>query len=237
MDKGFVALNTPLARALGLTLGWVAVSLLTFGAAQAFVADGDYRMPALASIALLSLLLALGLSAFGMWRKIGLDSASNWRETRLLLIPTLLVFLPLARGIHAIDPQLFGIFVLGYALTGFAEECMFRGVIVNILRPMGPMRVATFSALLFGAAHLSNILIRGNPPVIAAQAVGAACFGFGYAALRLRTKTIVPLIGLHFLTDLFLQMGNLPLIPVAVAQDVVLLVFGVVVLRRRDTYS
>jgi len=73
--------------------------------------------------------------------------------------------------------------------------------------------------------------------VIAAQAVGAACFGFGYAALRLRTKTIVPLIALHFLTDLFLQMGNLPLIPVAVAQDVVLLVFGVVVLRCRDTYS
>jgi hypothetical protein len=37
---------------------------------------------------------------------------------------------------------------------------------------------------------------------------------------------------LHMLTDLFAAVGALPKIPILVGQDVVLLVFGLLVLRR-----
>jgi hypothetical protein len=86
--------------------------------------------------------------------------------------------------------------------------------------------------VLFGRVRLSNILIRGDPAAIAAQAVGAACFGFGHAALRMRIGTVWPLVVLHMLTDLFLQIGRLPLIPMAVVQDLILLGLGVVLLRQ-----
>jgi len=108
---------------------------------------------------------------------------------------------------------------------------MFRGVLVKLLARRSPMMIATITSVLFGLVHLSNILIRGNPAVIVAQAVGAAAFGFGYAAIRQRTNTVIPLIVTHMLTDLFLQMGNLPLIPVAVVQDVILLAAGRYLLR------
>jgi hypothetical protein len=54
--------------------------------------------------------------------------------------------------------------------------------------------------------------------------------GFGFVALRLRTRTIVPLILIHAVHDLFLWMGNLPVIPVAVAQDTIFLLIGIYLL-------
>lgn len=217
--------------AAGLTLGWVAVTLAAFAGARALLPGGDYRLPALLAITVLAALLALGLGAFGLWRRAGFLHRPTRRGAALLGLPALLVLMPLVAGIRPIDPALVALLVAGYALTGFAEEGFFRGVLLDLLRPLGPRRAAALSALLFGAAHLSNLLVRGNPPVILAQAVGAACFGFGYAALRQRTGALVPLVALHALTDLFLQLGTLPLVPVAAAQDIALLVLGLVLLR------
>ena len=142
-----------------------------------------------------------------------------------------LTLLPLVGGIKPIDGGAYALLIAGYALTGFAEETMFRGVLVRLLEKRSPMMIAIITSILFGLVHLSNIFIRGNVAVIAAQAVGAAAFGFGYVAIRQRTNTLVPLLVTHMLTDLFLQMGNLPLIPVAVVQDLILFGAGLYLLR------
>lgn len=217
-----------------LAAGWVAVTLGAFGAARIVVADGDYRVPALLATAALAVSVALVLTVFRLWRRAGFVPWQEVRGRHLFAVPAILVLFPLAAGFGPVDAGSVGVLLLGYALTGFAEEGFFRGIMLEVLRPLGPMRSAALSSVLFGAVHLSNILIRGNAAVIIAQAVGAACFGFGYAALRLRTGTLIPLILLHFLTDVFLQIGALPLIPVAVAQDVVLLGLGLVLLFRRN---
>jgi uncharacterized protein len=93
------------------------------------------------------------------------------------------------------------------------------------------MPAVLLSSALFGAAHLTNVLFRGNPALVAAQAVGAFSFGVGYAALRVRTGTIWPLMVLHMLTDLLAAVGGLPRIPILVAQDVILLGYGLFLLR------
>jgi hypothetical protein len=67
--------------------------------------------------------------------------------------------------------------------------------------------------------------------LVAAQAVGAFCFGVGYAAIALRIGTIWPLMVLHALTDLFAAVGALPKIPILVGQDIVLLIVGLWLLR------
>ena len=221
------------AFAFGLAAGWVAVTLGAYGAARVFVADGDYRVPALLATAALAVSVALVLSVFRFWRRAGFTPWRVARARALFAVPAIVVLFPLVAGFAPVDAGSVGVLVLGYALTGFAEEGFFRGIMLEVLRPLGPTRSIVLSSVLFGAVHLSNILIRGNPAVILSQAVGAACFGFGYAALRYRTGTVVPLILLHFLTDFFLQIGSLPLIPVAVAQDTLLLSLGLFILSRK----
>jgi hypothetical protein len=85
--------------------------------------------------------------------------------------------------------------------------------------------------VFFGAAHLLNVLFRANPFLVFAQAVGAFSEGVGFGALRLRTNTIWPLIFFHFSEDLLLRFTRLPAIPLNVLQSVVLLVYGIYLLR------
>jgi hypothetical protein len=88
---------------------------------------------------------------------------------------------------------------------------------------------------LFAAAHLTNMLFGQPPTNTVAQAVGTFCFGVGYAALRLRTAAVWPLMVLHFLTDLLLRIDALPgwaHWTCMVSGDTVLLIHGLVLLRR-----
>ncbi|WP_373290532.1 CPBP family glutamic-type intramembrane protease [Deinococcus aerophilus] len=48
----------------------------------------------------------------------------------------------------------------------------------------GQARAVVASAVLFGALHLGNLLYR-DPAIVAAQVVGAFCFGLAFAALRM----------------------------------------------------
>ena len=162
------------ARAAGLAVCWVVVTLATFAAARILVPDGDYRVPALLATAALAVSVALGLTTFGLWRRVGFTPWREWRARGLFAVPALLVVFPLAGELGPVDARL-TVLVLGYALTGFAEEGFFRGILLEVLHPLGPMRSAALSSALFGAVHLSNILIRGSPAVVVAQAVGAAC--------------------------------------------------------------
>lgn len=223
----------PVLQAFGLTLGWGVVTLASYAAARSLMPQGDPQMAALVAIAMLAGVLAAGLAAGRLWAQVGFTLRAEWRDLWLLILPGALVFLPLCRGFAGIEPWGSAILALGYGLTGFAEEGFFRGVLLAVLAPYGALRAVVISSVLFGLAHLSNMVIRGQPEIILVQAIGAACFGFGYAAVRLRINTLWPLIGLHALTDLFLHIGALPLIAVAVVQDIVLLGLGVVVLMGR----
>lgn len=223
-----------LIRTLLLVAAWVAVTLGSYFIIVTLLPAMEPMRASLWIIALVALLVAGGVSAAGWWRTVGYTPPAEWRDVRWLAMPALLTLLPLVTGIKPLSTDVLLLLIAGYALTGFAEETMFRGILVKLLERRSDMQVAAITALLFGLVHLSNIFIRGDAPIIAAQAVGAAAFGFGYAALRMRTNSLVPLIITHMLTDLFLQMGNLPLIPVAVAQDVVLFAVGVYLLRRKE---
>jgi hypothetical protein len=67
--------------------------------------------------------------------------------------------------------------------------------------------------------------------LIALQAFGSAIQGIGFAALRLRTNTIWPLIVIHMLHDLFLQMSTLPIPLLEAFIETILCIYGMVLLR------
>ena len=72
-------------------------------------------------------------------------------------------------------------------------------------------------------------VLRGNPGLIALQALGAATGGVGMAALRLRT--IWPVIGLHAAHDLFFQLSYLPIPLVDAANSIILFCYAFYLLR------
>jgi len=80
---------------------------------------------------------------------------------------------------------------LGIAVTApLAEEMAFRGYLFPALTPWrGPWVAATFTALLFGAAHFAAL-----PP---AALPAAAFFGFGACLLYWFTGSLLPGVAVH----------------------------------------
>jgi len=77
------------------------------------------------------------------------------------------------------------------------EELVFRGILLRLLARFGALRAAALSALLFGAAHLLNLL-NGAPLLdTACQALCAAAAGWVFALLRLRTGSLLPSMAAH----------------------------------------
>ncbi len=172
----------------------------------------------------------------GEWaREVGFTSAVEWTQLRLLIFPAVVALLPLLGGVHRVSVAMLALMVGGYVATALFEETAFRGILLETFLPSGTGRAIAISSLLFGLLHLQNVLFRDNPMMVFSQAIGVFCFGVGYSVLRLRTNTIWPLIALHFLTDFTLQLTNLPLgakIGLMVAQDTLLLIYGIFLLRR-----
>ncbi|MGI8415090.1 MAG: CPBP family intramembrane glutamic endopeptidase [Nakamurella sp.] len=187
---------------------------------------------ALVVLVVLSALTVAARPCFGSWRDLGVNGPRAWARPTLLVLPLLLAVSPLGLGIRHVGASTWGVLVVGYLLTGFTEELLWRGIAQRLLDPLGPARGVLVASALFGCAHLGNVLFRDNVALVAAQAWGAFCFGVGYAALRRRLQTLVPLMVLHMLTDLCAAIAARPAILVLVAQDTVLLTVGVVMLSR-----
>lgn len=86
-------------------------------------------------------------------------------------------------------------FFLSMALVGVAEEFIFRGVIAqSLLERFGTGRAGVWKAcllsgLLFGAAHLTNLL-SSAPFGVLMQCVFAASLGTLFAAIYFRTGNL-----------------------------------------------
>lgn len=223
----------PTASAVGIWVAFFVFTILVVLLTRNFFPESNIG---LLGIALQTVALVAVLSALGWWRTVGYNHPREWRDLRLLWLPAVVILIPpLILGANSIDGGTLMVLLLGYLLTGITEEGIFRGLILHVLEPTGARRAAVISAVLFGAMHLVNLLIRANPAIVLAQCVGAFCDGVGFAALRIRTNTLWPLIGLHMLHDLLLKFTRLPVIPLDVAQVTVLMIYGFYLLRKRKT--
>jgi uncharacterized protein len=150
-------------------------------------------------------LLALGALAWLGWlRSAGFNGPAQWRNLYLFWLPALLALLYIASALvtpllNAAALLLAIVFAL---LTGLNEEANYRGVILHGLSPYRPLVAAALAAFFFGLAHLNNLLAHLPPQIVLGQVTGGFLLGFGFAACRLRTRTIWPLILFHALYDL-----------------------------------
>lgn len=177
------------------------------------------------------ILLAL-IAVFRWWVPAGFTRPRDWRQPSVYWLPAVLLLVPFLGGVKPVPASALGLLLLGYLATAVFEEGFWRGVMVRILLPVGVWPAVLISSLLFGLAHLANSALRGVSVIIAAQAFGAAVQGIGFAALRLHTNTVWPLIALHAAHDLFLQMGTLPIPLVEAPVATITAIYGIIVLRR-----
>ncbi|MCL4861944.1 MAG: CPBP family intramembrane metalloprotease [Caldilineaceae bacterium] len=219
----------PVASAVAIAVVDVAcITVVTL----AVMALAPSVQPEFIALLVVTLLTAGFVTLLGWWRVTGFNPPGAWRALSLLLLPAgVIIVPPLIGGLAPVEGFSLPYLLLAYILVGLHEETLYRGVILRVLRPTGVRRAAVISAVLFGAAHLANVLVRSNPYVVVAQAVGAFCFGVGFSALRLRTNTIWFLIGLHAVHDLLLRYTQWPVIPLDVVQVTILLVYGLYLLR------
>jgi uncharacterized protein len=169
--------------------------------------------PLYLGVLVLECLAAIGIvAALGWWKLAGLTYRPNLRALvpYLSLIPMAITLPALMVFAGATTDSLTIIIVVFSALMiGITEETLFRGVILHALLPKGVLRAALVSTALFTAAHLINLIYGADLTYIGIQMAIAAFIGFWFAALKLKTGTILPLVLMHALIDTVSSLTNL----------------------------
>ncbi len=156
-----------------------------------------------------NLVMAIGLLAlvtvWMRWRDLKFVPPRPLSSLKVLWFPAiyLLLFALLSAvlGLPAADTMLF--VVLNTLLVGVSEEWMFRGVLFQGLRSRFLMWPSVILAsLLFGAAHILNVITTGQLGEAVVQSVAAFMSGLVMIALLIRTGSLWVPIVYHALWDL-----------------------------------
>ena len=93
--------------------------------------------------------------------------------------------------------------VLLFAFSiGLNEELFSRGLVLEVLKPIGIFKAIVFSSLHFGLLHLSNYYAGQAFGVTVAQIFGASAFGFMCGAILVYTQSIWIPVLIHTFTNL-----------------------------------
>ncbi|WP_046469926.1 CPBP family glutamic-type intramembrane protease [Allosalinactinospora lopnorensis] len=95
------------------------------------------------------------------------------------------------------------------AVTGFAQEVHFRGLLLVGARRRfrAEWQAFTLSTALFGALPLFNVLLGSSVPVVLGRAVLAVGIGATLYCVRRTARSLVPAIALHIMLSLVLGLG------------------------------
>jgi hypothetical protein len=149
----------------------------------------------------LSVLVIGALSALGWWRAIGFTRPAQPRHLFFFLPLFLPVLINLGVGLNVPSPLRFVELLAIACLIGFAEEAIFRGLMLNALKARGRWQAAVITALLFGLSHSLNLLSGKSGIAILIQIAYALAIGFAFAALVLKNGILWPLVIAHMLID------------------------------------
>ena len=118
------------------------------------------------------------------------------------------VFMVIYEGERTLRPwYLIAVFVICMVFVGITEEFLCRGVLAELLlrhygaTKEGVWKAVIISGVLFGLAHLSN-LMGADPVGVLVQCVIAAMMGMAFAAIYFRTGNIWVTVFLHAFVDI-----------------------------------
>lgn len=172
---------------------------------------------------LVSIIIILVLARLDFIKSIGLTTLATRGKDWFIAWPSAIILLigllPLIVGSLTIDlskPNVVIIFILMNFFIGLSEELLVRGVILSVLlTKWGNTKKRIYysvivSSVIFGAAHLGNII--GNTGFLVAtlsQVVYATLIGVFFAACVLRSQAIWPAIIIHAAIDFVSQLQQI----------------------------
>lgn len=179
----------------------------------------QYLLP-FALVVVPALFAAVILTRLGWWRLVGFTSPRDWRASPVVVPLMLTLALPaVGLSAHGLMPTTAMILALqvGFMLIDVSmEEVIYRGVVLEALRPHGLFWQIGLSSVLFGLSHADNFFLPGSDPVgVWYQMFEAVLIGVLFAAARLRLNAIWPLIAVHAVYDLMLLLAFGHAFPVA----------------------
>jgi membrane protease YdiL (CAAX protease family) len=140
----------------------------------------------------------------GWWKDVGFRAPQPSRSIFLLWLPALYIAALIAFGMFVTPPtaSVMAIVAINTLVVGFSEELAFRGVLWGAVRRFMPF----WSGFLlvcaaFGSIHILNGFLTGEWGAAAAQSVNAAASGAAYLAFRIRNRSIIPIMVIHWLWD------------------------------------
>jgi membrane protease YdiL (CAAX protease family) len=147
--------------------------------------------------------LLLATRAFG-WQGLGLQAPASGRKLVILWMPVLYILAIVAGACSVGLPPAgtIAIVLVNTSLIGVSEELMFRGILLRgaVARfTIWPAVVLT--SAIFGLVHTLNGLVTGQFLLSSLQALAASMSGFFYLAVRIRTRSLYPMIVVHALWD------------------------------------
>jgi uncharacterized protein len=172
---------------------------------------------------LLTLLVLPFAAALGRQR-VGLTSRPGKSWGPVLAFPALTIAVGYLPGFQPVPMEYVLLAIASVILAGVSEELAFRGVFLHLFADRGLWFAVLVPSALFGLMHTSNLALGASLPGTVLQIAFSAMAGLGYAALRLRTGSLWPCIGLHAVYDLTFRVGNLE--PGSVMQYTVFMLHG-----------
>ena len=181
------------------------------------------------------------LTRLDWWGKVGYTTGIRLTHVPFFILPVAIALLSLGQGIRVTAPIALLAFAALTLVIGFAEETFFRGLILNTLLPTGTIDAVVLSSFLFAILHFLNIIGGTWDPLFTiVDSVAAFGLGITFAAIRLRTGSIWPLVGIHALFDFtsLISLGGIN-VPVqsprvlftSVFFGIVFVVYGLFLLR------
>lgn len=153
-------------------------------------------------------LAAATFAGFVAWRAgvdvMGLHRPSPASSIKLVWLPLIYAGVMLAAdvliGLPAADVMV--ILAVNMLLVGLSEELMFRSILFRgLLSRFRLWPAILLTSLLFGLVHSLNVFTTGQLDQAVLQSAAASMQGLAYLAIRIRTRSVWPMVIVHALWD------------------------------------
>jgi uncharacterized protein len=185
--------------ALLLLVAWLAVNLLAGRPPEGTTTIAAVVTRAVALQFIVASALLLGAVALLRWPDLGF--ARPRRDSlRVLWLPGLYLLVIAAAAIATGLPpaNVLLILLVNVTLGAFSEEVMFRGFLYAGLRDrLSIWPSILLTTFLFGTIHILNAFLIGHVAAAVFQSLAAMMSGLMFMALRLRLRSIWPVILFH----------------------------------------
>ena len=210
---------------------------LALGTIAHFTNLSNVGLEGLANL-VLTIIAVILLSVMGWWSIVGFRPPDQPADLLYFVVPFLPAVVSLLAGVELKNVLVVTQLLIITLMVGFAEEAIFRGLMLNALKSRGTWTAVIVTSLLFGLSHSLNVLSGKNLADVLVQILYALAIGFAFAALVLKKGIIWPLVLAHFLIDFTAMIGRTDFSPVlnsilGVAINFVLGSYGLLVMLQK----